>query len=65
MEKQEILDWLDATADELADDLRRLRALRGRVNDGATLKRSDLEDLASVANNLDLDVASFQRRLPP
>jgi hypothetical protein len=64
MEKQEILDWLDATADELAADLIRLRALRVRVSDGATLKRSDMEDLASVANNLDLDVASFQRRLP-
>lgn len=63
--QQEMLDWLDGTTGELADDVSRLRALRDRVAKGGLLKRSDLDDLASVANNLELDVMEFRRRLQP
>lgn len=65
MDRQEILDWLSATADDLADDLRRLRNLFDKYEKTGELKRHDLDDLESMAHNLELDVMRFKRRLPP
>ncbi len=64
MDKQEVLDWLDATADDLADDLRRLRALRNQVEFDGVPPRSALDGLETMAHNLELDVMMFKRRLP-
>jgi hypothetical protein len=64
MEKQEAVDWLEATLDELLDDGRRLAALLRTTKDGAPLRRSDLDDLEAAAHNLELDVQRFKHRLP-
>jgi hypothetical protein len=64
MDKQEALDWLNATADDLADDLRRLRALRNQVESDGVPPRSALDSLETMAHNLELDVMMFKRRLP-
>lgn len=61
--RQEAIDWLDGTIEELTADLLRLQGLRRRVAEGAALYRSDLDDIEAVAHGLELDVMAFKRRL--
>ena len=63
-DKQEWLDWLDGTIDELLDDVRRLQGLRRKVDESGELRRSELDDIETVAHNLELDVMRFKRRVP-